>query len=50
MSIYMDMLVDIIKQRIDQDGHSTLMELAKHTGIFLCLQRSRLLLSEWHIF
>jgi len=35
MSIYTDMSVAIIKQCIDQDGHSTLMELAKHMGIFM---------------
>ena len=35
MSIYTDMSVVIIKQCIDQDVQSTLMELAKHTGIFM---------------
>jgi hypothetical protein len=35
MSIYTDVSVAIIKQCIDQDGHFTLMELAKHTGIFM---------------
>jgi len=35
MSIYTDMSEAIIKQCIDQDRHSTLMELAKRMGIFM---------------
>jgi hypothetical protein len=35
MSIYTDMSVVIIKWCIDKDRHYTLMELAKHTGIFV---------------